>query len=154
MTRILRKASGNSFVCVLCVLLSVPALVAGQDDRGGARGHTAYSRGGYVGGWQHLGDARVDGRADYDKIDIDNRGTFSALALGVTGGAVEFQRMVIRFRNGGEEVLPVGSVVRSGGRTPPIPFRGGPREIRNVEVWYRKGAYNQGAPTVDLFGRR
>jgi len=103
--------------------------------------------------WQHLGEAHVDGRADHDKIDVGG-GTFSALQLGVTGGAVGFDRLVVHFRNGGDEDLPVGTVVRSGGRTPRIPLRGGAREIRNVEIWYQKSSHNEGKPRVDLFGRR
>ena len=103
--------------------------------------------------WQHLGEAHVDGRADHDKIEVGG-GTFSALQLGVTGGAVGFDRMVVHFRNGGDEELPVGTVVRSGGRTPRIPLRGGAREIRNVEIWYQKSSHNEGKPRVDLFGRR
>lgn len=107
---------------------------------------------GRVGGWQHLGSAHVDGRADHDKIQVSG-GAFNALQLGVTGGAIGFERLVVHFRNGQEEVLPVGAVVRSGGRSPNIPMRGGEREISNVEVWYQKGAHNEGKPRVDLFGR-
>jgi hypothetical protein len=106
-----------------------------------------------VGGWQHLGNAHVDGRADHDRIDVGG-GTFTALSMGVTNGAVEFERVVVHFRNGGDEVLPVATVVRSGGRTPPIPLRGGTREVKSVEIWYAKGKYAQGKPRVDLFGRR
>jgi hypothetical protein len=108
---------------------------------------------GQRGEWQHLGEAHVDGRADHDKIDVGG-GTFSALQLGVTGGAIGFDRMIVHFRNGADEVLPVGTVVRSGGRTPRIPLRGGNREIRNVEIWYQKSNVNEGKPRVDLFGRR
>lgn len=104
------------------------------------------------GGWQHLGSAHVDGRADHDKIDVPG-GTFTALQMGVSNGAIGFERVVVHFRNGGDEVLPVGVVVRSGRRTPPIPLRGGTREIRNVELWYTKGRF-EGKPKVDLFGRR
>jgi hypothetical protein len=106
-----------------------------------------------IGGWQHLGNAHVDGRADHDRIDVGG-GTFTALSMGVTNGAVEFERVVVHFRNGGDEVLPVATVVRSGGRTPPIPLRGGTREVKSVEIWYAKGKYAQGKPRVDLFGRR
>jgi hypothetical protein len=106
-----------------------------------------------VGGWQHLGNAHVDGRADHDRIDVGG-GTFTALSMGVTNGAVEFERVVVHFRNGGDEVLPVATLVRSGGRTPPIPLRGGTREVKSVEIWYAKGKYAQGKPRVDLFGRR
>jgi hypothetical protein len=108
---------------------------------------------GQVGGWQHLGNAHVDGRADHDRIDVGG-GTFTALSMGVTNGAVEFERVVVHFRNGGDEVLPVATLVRSGGRTPPIPLRGGAREVKSVEIWYAKGQYAQGKPRVDLFGRR
>ena len=127
----------------LLTLLSLTSLLAAQYrvDRGA------------VGGWQHLGNAHVDGRADHDKIEVGG-GTFTALELGVTNGAIGFERVVIHFQNGPDEVLPVATVVRSGGRTPPIPLRGGARAIRNVEIWYQKGAYNEGKPRVDLFGRR
>ena len=128
---------------LLLTLLSLTSFVAGQYRVG---------RGGLA-GWQHIGNAHVDGRADHDRIEVGG-GTFTALQMGVTGGAIGFERIVVHFRNGGDEVLPVGTVVRSGGRTPPIPLRGGAREIRNVEIWYQKGAYNEGKPRVDLFGRR
>ena len=128
---------------LLLTLLSLPSFVAGQYRVGR----------GAVAGWQHLGNAHVDGRADHDKIEVGG-GPFTALELGVTNGAVGFERIVVHFREGGDEVLPVGRVVRSGGRTPPIPLRGGAREIRNVEIWYQKGQYAEGKPRVDLFGRR
>jgi hypothetical protein len=112
----------------------------------------AQIRGG-VGGWHHLGSAHVDGRADHDKIEVGG-GAFRALELGVNNGAIGFERVVVHFRNGQQEVLPVGVVVRSGGRSPAIPMRGGPREISNVEIWYQKGRYAEGKPRVDLFGRR
>jgi hypothetical protein len=126
-------------VLVLC-LLSLPYSLCAQLRAG-------------VGGWQHLGSAHVDGRADHDRIEVGG-GPFRSLELGVTDGAIGFERVVVHFRNGQEEILPVGVVVRSGGRTPAIPMRGGPREISNVEIWYQKGAISQGKPRVDLFGRR
>ena len=128
---------------LLLTLFSLTSFVAAQYRAGR----------GAAGGWQHLGNAHVDGRADHDKIEVGG-GTFSALELGVTNGAIGFERIVIHFRNGGDEVLPVGEVVRSGSRTRAIPLRGGAREIRNVEIWYQKGKYNEGKPRVDLFGRR
>ena len=127
-----------SIACLPILCISLVGVLYGQ-IRGGA--------------WQHLGSAHVDGRADHDKIDVGG-GTFTALELGVTNGNVGFERVIVHFRNGGEEVLPVGVVVHSGARTPPIMLRGGAREISNVEIWYAKGAYAQGKPRVDLFGRR
>jgi hypothetical protein len=128
---------------LLLAVLSMPSYLAGQ-----LRSRAA------IGGWQHLGNAHVDGRSDHDKIQVGTGGTFNALQLGVTNGAIGFVRMVIHFKNGGEEVLPVGRVVHSGSRTPAIPLRGGAREISNVEIWYQKSAQNEGKPRVDLFGKR
>jgi hypothetical protein len=106
-----------------------------------------------LGGWQHLGSAHVGGRTDHDNIEVGG-GAFTALQMGVTNGSVGFERIVVHFRNGQNEVLPVTNVVRSGGRTPRIPLRGGAREIRSVELWYARGRYAEGSPRVDLFGRR
>lgn len=103
-----------------------------------------------VGGWQHLGDAHVDGRADHDRIQV-NGGPFTAFQLRVTGGSIGFDRIVVHFRDGGNEALPVRAVVRAGGRTAAIPLRGGARDISNVEIWYQQGRYNEGKPRVDLF---
>ena len=108
---------------------------------------------GAIGGWQNLGSAHVDGRADHDKISVGG-GTFTTLQMGVSNGAIGFERIVVHFRNGGDEVLPVAVRVASGGRTPAIPLRGGAREISSVEIWYVKGRYAEGKPTVQLFGRR
>ncbi len=105
------------------------------------------------GGWEHLGSAHVDGRGDHDKIEVPG-GSFTSLQMGVTNGSIGFERIVVHFRNGNEEVLPAAFVIRSGRRTPPIPLRGGAREISSVELWYAKGMYAQGKPRVDLFGKR
>jgi hypothetical protein len=138
----MRTIFKNKFVAtnVLLILFSVALSLSAQVvvGKGGA--------------WQHLGDAHVDGKADHDKISVSG-GEFTALQLGVTGGAIGFDRIVVHFRNGGDEALPVGAVVRSGGLSPAIPLRGGAREISNVEIWYQKGKYNEGKPRVDLFGR-
>jgi len=133
-----RLLAASVLLAVLCMTYSLPAQVrVGRGE---------------VGPWQHLGDAHVDGRADHDKINVSGV-AFTAFSLGVSSGAVGFDRLVVHFRNGGEEVLPVRTMIRSGGRTPAIPLRGGAREISNVEIWYQKGQYNEGKPRVDLFGR-
>jgi len=125
---------------IFVTLLSLTSMLAGQ-----------YRPRGELGLWQHLGNAHVDGRADHDKIEVAG-GTYTALQMGVTGGAIGFDRVVVHFRNGGDEVLPAAFVVRSGSRSPAIPLRGGSREIRNVELWYQKANF-EGKPRVDLFGR-
>lgn len=113
----------------------------------------AQVRVGPTAGWQHLGNAHVDGQEDHDKIDVPG-GAFTALQMAVSNGAIRFQQVVVHFRNGGDEVLAVAERVPSGGRTQPILLRGGTRQIKSVEIWYAKGKYAEGKPEVQLFGRR
>lgn len=116
---------------VLSAMLILPSFVTGQQRVPG--GVSAIR----AGAWQHIGNAYVDARADHDRIRVRGR-PFSALALGVNGGTVHFHQMVIHFRDGGSQVLPVGTVVRSGGRTDPLPIRGGQRQISQVELLVQK----------------
>src|SRR5690349_18259332 len=69
-----------AIISTLLTLFSLTSLLAAQYRAGR----------GAVGGWQHLGNAHVDGRADHDKIEVGG-GTFSALELGVTNGAIGFE---------------------------------------------------------------
>jgi hypothetical protein len=103
--------------------------------------------------WQYLGQAQADGKADHDKIDVGTSG-FSQLAIEVRGGAIMFDRMVIHFGNGSTEALPINERVASGARSQAIDMPATDREIKSVEIWYAKGNYAEGTPTVQLFGRR
>ncbi len=62
----MRRVSTNIYVghCLLLALLCMAVLSHAQVRMGG--------------GWQHLGSAHVDGRADHDKISVSG-GTFTAL---------------------------------------------------------------------------
>src|SRR5436853_2637674 len=59
------------------------------------------------GRWQSLGTAYVDGARDHDMIRVNARGAFTALQLGIKGGEIEFQRVVVHFENGGQQELEV-----------------------------------------------
>jgi hypothetical protein len=104
--------------------------------------------------WVLLGDARVDGRADHDSIRVGgSSGTFRAIQLRVNGGAVEFDRVIVRYGNRTQEVLPVRARIRSGGETRAIDLPGDRRVIESVELWYSKDNWRT-RPRVSLYGLR
>lgn len=110
-------------------------------------------RRGDEGRWEVLGQSHVDGRNDHDRIVVNSRGMFRALQLGVRGGAIEFQRVVVHFENGGDSDLPIRDRIEDRGRTRTIDLPGDRRRIRSVEFWYSKERWRS-RPTVNLWGMR
>jgi hypothetical protein len=104
--------------------------------------------------WQHLGQSHVDGKEDHDKIKVDRRGTFTAIQLGIKGGDIEFERVVVHFDNDEEKEIRVQERIRAGGKTRVIDLPGNRRDINSVEVWYRRGNWSSKKPTLNLWGRR
>lgn len=123
-----------------CVLAATPQ---GDRDRDRDRG----------GRWEYLGQAHVDSRADHDRITVNAGGAFRQILLEVQGGAVEFNRVVVHFENGGDHEVQVRDRIRSGGRTRAIDLPGDRRRIRSIEMWYEKGNWRR-RPAVKLYGRR
>jgi hypothetical protein len=105
------------------------------------------------GRWMSLGTAYVDGGRDHDVIRVNARGAFTALQLGIKGGEIEFQRVVVHFENGGQQELEVRDRIRAGGKTRIIDLNGERRRIESVEFWYGKSTWRS-RPRVQLWGRR
>jgi hypothetical protein len=113
-----------------------------------------YGRGGRPGPWIYLGESNVDGNSDHDRIKVGRSdGRFRALQLRVERAPIEFDRVVVHYANGADDVLPVKQRIRPGGSTPPIDLRGGDRAIDSVEIWYAKARYGSRKPKLRLFGR-
>ena len=105
-------------------------------------------------GWVHLGQSNVDGRADHDRIAVRTRGRFSAIQLGIKGGAIEFQRVVVHFANGQDQEVEVRDRIDAGGKTRVIDLPGDRRDITSVEFWYGKPNWRSRRATLNLWGRR
>jgi hypothetical protein len=89
--------------------------------------------------WVYLGQTTVNNQRDYDRIVIGrNEGRFQSLQLRVSGGPVEFHRVVVNYLNGGSEEVVIREQIRDGGQTRTIDLRGGERAIRSVEFRYSK----------------
>jgi hypothetical protein len=104
--------------------------------------------------WILLGTAHVDKSEDHKTIHVgSNAGSFHKIQLRVSGGPVEFQRVVVHFADGAQEELPVAERVRSGGKTREIELPGERRTIDGVELWYSKENLDT-RPEVSLYATR
>ena len=115
---------------------------------------TPAAYGQHGGRWERLGTAHVDGNMDHDNITVGtHEGTFRAIQLRVRGGAIEFERVVVHYREGAPEEIVVRERIPAGGSTRVIDLRGHERFIRSVELWYGRGGWRK-RPEVVLLGRR
>jgi len=106
-------------------------------------------------GEEFLGEAHLDGGADHDLIRVTgSRGEFRAIQFRVEGGAVEFDRVLVHYGNGGTQAVRMRSRIPAGGQTRAIDLPGNRRVIESVELWYRKGSWRGSRPRVSLFGIR
>ena len=106
------------------------------------------------GRWVFLGSRHVDGHRDHDVIRVGVRGgKFRAVQLRVSGGAVDFHRVVVHFGNGTSEEIAFRERIPDGGRTRPIDLPGDRRIIRSVELWYGKESWIR-RPKVEVWGIR
>ena len=112
-----------------------------------------HARRGDEAGFENIGQVTVDGRNDHDRIVVTNRGSFRGLQFGVKGGAIEFQRVVVHFENGGDTDLPIRERIDDRGRTRVIDLPGDRRRIRSIEFWYSKEGWRS-RPMVNVWGRR
>jgi hypothetical protein len=109
-------------------------------------------RGGYEGRWESLGQRSVDGRNDHDRIFVNSNQSFRSLQLEVTGGSIEFRRVVVHYDNGADQTLDIRERISSGQRTREIDLPGDRRRIRSVEFWYANAGWRS-RPSVNLYGR-
>jgi hypothetical protein len=106
------------------------------------------------GRWERLGDAHVDGQNDHDNIHVGRSdGKFRAVQLRVSGGAIDFQRVIVHFGDGSNQELEFREHIQDGGRTRPMDLTGDRRRIESVELWYSKESWHR-RPKVELWGVR
>src|SRR5271166_5763611 len=118
-----------------------------------AMGRLAHA-GPQAGGWMLLGTSHVDGKSDHDKIKCSDTGTFRAIQLRVSGGAVHFDKVIVRYGNGQSEEIALRDQIPAGGKSRQIDLPGARRAIDRVEFWYQKANWGNTRPAVTLFGIR
>ena len=107
------------FAALLVTALSAPSLYAQRMER--------------------LGDAHVDGSTDHDSIRVGrSNGAYRAIQLRVSGGAINFDRVIIRYGDGLSQEIPVRARIPDGDHTRLIDLPGDRRFIQSVDLWYGK----------------
>lgn len=111
---------------------------------------------GRAGNWVQLGQRVVTDRADHDTIAVGaDRGTFRSVRFEVAGHAVDFQRVVIHFRNGGDQNVALRNTIPAGGQSREIDIDGANRVITSIDFWYDAKTFGRGGKaTVKAMGRK
>lgn len=105
--------------------------------------------------WTELGSAKVNGHTDHDEIWVTNsRGDFKAIKLFVQNEGIDFDRVVVHFGNGGQDVMNIKNFIHAGGETRVMDLAGGDRVIKKVDFFYKSNAMTSKKAKVVLYGRR
>lgn len=105
--------------------------------------------------WIELGSAKVHGHTDHDEIWVTNsRGDFKAIKLFVKNEGIDFDRVVVHFGNGGQDVMNIKNFIPAGGETRVMDLEGGDRVIKKVDFYYKSNAMTSTKAKVVLYGRR
>jgi len=104
--------------------------------------------------WDFLGEANVDGRMDHDTIKVGGgSGMYRAIQLKVSGGPIEFMKVIVHYGNGNAEPVEIREKIPAGGKTRVIDLPGERRVIQSVEFFYAKANKASARPRVRLFAK-
>jgi len=100
-----------------------------------------------------LGEKHLSDRGERDTFRIgQRRGAFTGLRVEVSGSAVQFKRVVVRFENGSEQVFSKDHLLFRGTGSGIIDLRGGPRQIDKVVFYYEARSPGWKGAEVRLYG--
>lgn len=80
-------------------------------------------------------------------------GSFKALQLKVSGGAIDLTRVIVHYRNGEEQILNVRQSIPRGGQSRVLDLPGNNRIITKVVFVYDTRNRSRRRATVALWGR-
>ena len=107
------------------------------------------------GEWVLLGTKNVTDRVDHDVVAVTGtEGEFRRIKIEVARAPVNFRRVVVHFRNGGDQEVELRENVRAGRGTRAIDLRAGDRVIRSIEFWYEANTIGRRGATVRVLGMR
>ncbi len=104
--------------------------------------------------WEKLGQRKVNFKSDRDVISGRWDGWFKALQIKVREGSINMQKMVVHYRNGQTEDIPLKNNFTDGSESRIIDLPGSRRLIEKVVFWYESsGSAGGNKPVVELWGR-
>lgn len=105
--------------------------------------------------WFKLGAKNVSYKLDRDVIYVGaKRGGFTKLKLEVTRGNLNMHKMVVEYRNGSKDIIPLKYNFMKGSDTRVIDLEGGKRIIKDITMWYDTKNYSGQMAKVHVYGRR
>ena len=103
--------------------------------------------------WEMLGERSVTHTLDHDQIVVGKQeGDFERIELRVQNAPVEFERVVVHFKNGDEQVVDMREHIEAGGQTREIDLSGDERVIQSVTFTYHTSERGEGRALVQLWG--
>jgi hypothetical protein len=91
-------------------------------------------------------------RTGHDSIKVGRAaGGYHAIQLRISGGAINFERVIVRYGNGEKEEIPIRARIPAGGQTRVIDLPGRERIIQSLDLWYSKDRWEK-RPKASLYG--
>lgn len=104
--------------------------------------------------WLSLGSKTVTKKADFDTVNVRQRGAFSKLQLAVKNNGIKVQRMVVHFKNGQRHEVKIHAFIARDSKSRLIDLPGKARAIEKITFWYdAKGVGRKGA-IMTVLGKR
>src|SRR6185503_4996815 len=100
-----------------------------------------------------LGERKVKFKSDKDVISGRWDGWYEALKIKVRGGSLNMEKMIVYFRNGETQEIPLKNNFTDGSESRVIDLPGAKRLIEKVVFWYEATSADGNKPTVELWGR-
>jgi len=105
--------------------------------------------------WVTLGSRKVNFGLDKDVIEVAYReGTFTAIKLEVTDGALNMHRCTIHFENGTQQEVELRHTFTKGSESRVIDLNGNRRFIKKIVFWYDSKNLQLNRATLTVFGRK
>jgi hypothetical protein len=108
----------------------------------------------FAGGWELLGERKVSRRAEVDTIRVGLRdGLFKRIQFKVKGADVDFNKVVVHYKNGQNREVALRNKVRKGGSSRVIDLPGKARAIEKVRFYYDTEGTGRVQASVLLWGK-
>ncbi|MGI9281970.1 MAG: hypothetical protein ACR2PX_20395 [Endozoicomonas sp.] len=105
-------------------------------------------------GWELLGERKVSRRAEVDTIRVGLRdGVFKRIQFKVKGADVDFNKVVVHYKNGQNREVALRSKIRKGGSSRVIDLPGKARAIEKVRFYYDTEGTGRVQASVLLWGK-
>ena len=105
--------------------------------------------------WVSLGTKKVNFGLDRDVIQVSYKdGTFTAIKLEVSDGALNMHRCVVHFENGGKQEIELRHKFGKGSESRVVDLKGNRRFINKIEFWYDSKNLQNKRGTITVWGKK